>query len=92
MFPGVDASVDVGLETEYHQRSRGAAPTSLMGRGRCNLAIEFRSLGHHTPLSFPPAPPSLQVGSMMTMPGLPTRPCFYEIDLDPVTGKIVGLS
>ena len=32
------------------------------------------------------------VGSMMTMPGLPTRPCFYEIDLDPETGSIIGLS
>lgn len=32
------------------------------------------------------------VGTMMTMPGLPTRPCFYEIDLDPETGGIVGLS
>ncbi|KAF8056222.1 Formate--tetrahydrofolate ligase [Scenedesmus sp. PABB004] len=32
------------------------------------------------------------VGSMMTMPGLPTRPCFYDIDIDPDTGRIVGLS
>ena len=32
------------------------------------------------------------VGTMMTMPGLPTRPCFYDIDIDMATGKIVGLS
>jgi len=32
------------------------------------------------------------VGTMSTMPGLPTRPVFYEIDLDPATGKILGLS
>jgi formyltetrahydrofolate synthetase len=32
------------------------------------------------------------VGNMMTMPGLPTRPCFYDIDLEPDTGRIVGLS
>ncbi|KAN0023838.1 hypothetical protein ACTFIV_008225 [Dictyostelium citrinum] len=32
------------------------------------------------------------VGSMATIPGLPTRPCFYEIDIDTNTGKIVGLS
>ncbi|KAL6066913.1 formate--tetrahydrofolate ligase [Balamuthia mandrillaris] len=31
-------------------------------------------------------------GTMSTMPGLPTRPCFYDIDIDPKTGKIVGLS
>jgi hypothetical protein len=32
------------------------------------------------------------VGNMMTMPGLPTRPCFYDIDIDLDTGRIVGLS
>ncbi|CAH9050768.1 unnamed protein product [Cuscuta europaea] len=32
------------------------------------------------------------VGTMSTMPGLPTRPCFYEIDLDTTTGRVVGLS
>ncbi|KAG5266171.1 hypothetical protein AALO_G00250570 [Alosa alosa] len=31
------------------------------------------------------------VGTMPTMPGLPTRPCFYDIDLDPVTGEVNGL-
>ncbi|CAL5210312.1 unnamed protein product [Lathyrus oleraceus] len=32
------------------------------------------------------------VGTMSTMPGLPTRPCFYDIDIDTTTGKVVGLS
>ncbi|XP_019155612.1 PREDICTED: formate--tetrahydrofolate ligase [Ipomoea nil] len=32
------------------------------------------------------------VGTMSTMPGLPTRPCFYEIDLDTKTGRVIGLS
>jgi len=32
------------------------------------------------------------VGTMSTMPGLSTRPVFYDIDLDPETGKIEGLS
>lgn len=31
------------------------------------------------------------VGTMSTMPGLPTRPCFYDIDLDPVTEEVLGL-
>ena len=31
------------------------------------------------------------LGSMSTMPGLPTRPAYYDIDLDPETGQIVGL-
>jgi formyltetrahydrofolate synthetase len=25
------------------------------------------------------------------MPGLPTRPAFYDVDLDLETGKVVGL-
>ncbi|EDQ89882.1 uncharacterized protein MONBRDRAFT_7587 [Monosiga brevicollis MX1] len=30
-------------------------------------------------------------GTMSTMPGLPTRPCFYDVDIDPATGVIDGL-
>lgn len=32
------------------------------------------------------------VGEMRTMPGLSTRPAFYDIDLDPDTGEVLGLS
>lgn len=32
------------------------------------------------------------VGAMSTMPGLPTRPCFYDIDIDTTTGRVIGLS
>lgn len=32
------------------------------------------------------------VGAMSTMPGLPTRPCFFDIDIDSATGKVLGLS
>ena len=31
------------------------------------------------------------VGTMTTMPGLPTRPCFYDIDIDLETEAIHGL-
>src|SRR5271157_6594655 len=31
------------------------------------------------------------VGEMSTMPGLPTRPVFYDVDLDLETGKVLGL-
>jgi len=30
-------------------------------------------------------------GDMRTMPGLPTRPAFYDVDLDLKTGRVVGL-
>jgi formyltetrahydrofolate synthetase len=32
------------------------------------------------------------LGTMSTMPGLPTRPMFMEIDIETDTGKIIGLS
>lgn len=32
------------------------------------------------------------LGTMSTMPGLPTRPAFFDVDLDPDTGAVVGLS
>lgn len=32
------------------------------------------------------------IGNMMMMPGLPTRPGFYDIDIDTTTGQISGLS
>jgi methylenetetrahydrofolate dehydrogenase (NADP+) / methenyltetrahydrofolate cyclohydrolase / formyltetrahydrofolate synthetase len=31
------------------------------------------------------------VGTMRTMPGLPTRPVFFDVDLDMETGKVKGL-
>jgi formyltetrahydrofolate synthetase len=31
------------------------------------------------------------LGKMATMPGLPTRPAFYDIDIDFETGRIVGM-
>ena len=32
------------------------------------------------------------LGTMSTMPGLPTRPGYYDVDIDLKTGRIVGLS
>ncbi|MFN3742173.1 MAG: formate--tetrahydrofolate ligase [Anaerolineales bacterium] len=31
------------------------------------------------------------VGEMRTMPGLPTRPVFYDVDIDLTSGRVVGL-
>jgi formyltetrahydrofolate synthetase len=31
------------------------------------------------------------LGSMSTMPGLPTRPVYYDVDIDLETGRVVGL-
>eukprot|EP00050_Salpingoeca_kvevrii_P017973 m.69681 g.69681 ORF g.69681 m.69681 type:complete len:334 (-) comp7835_c0_seq1:209-1210(-) len=34
---------------------------------------------------------TVYVGEMSTMPGLPTRPAFMDIDIDPESGEIFGL-
>lgn len=31
------------------------------------------------------------VGQMSTMPGLPTRPVYYDVDIDLETGRVIGL-
>ena len=31
------------------------------------------------------------VGTISTMPGLPTRPCFFDMDIDPESEEIIGL-
>jgi formyltetrahydrofolate synthetase len=31
------------------------------------------------------------LGTMSTMPGLPTRPVFYDVDIDLETGQVIGL-
>ncbi|KAJ8330975.1 tetrahydrofolate synthase [Batrachochytrium dendrobatidis] len=31
------------------------------------------------------------LGEMQTMPGLSTRPCFFDVDVDPETGRVYGL-
>lgn len=31
------------------------------------------------------------VGAISTMPGLPTRPCFFDMDIDPLSEEITGL-
>jgi len=30
-------------------------------------------------------------GDIMTVPGLPTRPGFYDVDMDLQTGRVIGL-
>ena len=49
---------------------------TVLSIGKLGLAAACRPLAAH----------------LARRPGLPTRPCFYEIDIDPETERIVGLS
>jgi hypothetical protein len=49
-------------------------------------------LVRHVVDSFPEmATDQLSFGKMRTIPGLPTRPVFYNVDLDLESGKVLGL-
>jgi formyltetrahydrofolate synthetase len=37
------------------------------------------------------APHAAICGDIMTIPGLPTRPGFYDVDIDTKTGRVIGL-
>jgi formyltetrahydrofolate synthetase len=49
----------------------------------------FRQAAHHvrSPLAFV----FVSGGDIMTIPGLPTRPGFYDVDIDVETGQVIGL-
>ena len=49
------------------------------------------SYSHYTIPSYQGTHSPTQVGAISTLPGLPTRPAFYDIEIDTETGKIDGL-
>jgi formyltetrahydrofolate synthetase len=79
----------------------------LLGKGLPNMAKTHLSLSHNPAWKGVPRNFKLPVrdirasvgagflyplcGDIRTMPGLPTRPAFYDVDLDLATGKVVGL-
>eukprot|EP00166_Cyanidium_caldarium_P004404 ctg_466.g251 len=70
-------------KTQYsfsHDPARFGAPTDFV------LPIRDVRLSAGAEFVYP------LVGSIQTIPGLPTRPAFYDIDLDPMSGRIVGMS
>ncbi|XP_007892608.1 monofunctional C1-tetrahydrofolate synthase, mitochondrial [Callorhinchus milii] len=55
------------------------------------MAKTHLSLSHQPERKGVPTGFILPIRDMSTMPGLPTRPCFYDIDLDSDTEQITGL-
>jgi hypothetical protein len=49
-----------------------------------SLLSQIQLVPHYTPVPL--------VGAFPTIPGLPTRPAYYEIGIDPKTEQVLGLS
>lgn len=78
---------------EPHSVAR-CRPCSAAARP-CRLRLPSHASTRAAALTMPPlcTPTHLPpIADLMMIPGLPTRPAFYNIDLDLETGRVLGLS
>eukprot|EP00741_Cyanophora_paradoxa_P023229 tig00021579_g22436.t1 len=98
---GVEYSPEAEKKIERYTRQGFAGLPICMAKTQYSLSADPNLKGAPTGFKIPVRDIRASVGAgflyplcgeMPTIPGLPTRPAYYEIDLDPETGKIVGLS
>ena len=97
---GIQLSPEAEAEVErYEKQGYGALPI-CMAKTALSLSDDPSKKGVPTGFTLPIRNVKLSagasfvyplVGDMSTMPGLTTRPGFYDIDLNPDTGEIEGL-
>jgi len=97
---GVELSPEAQAEVErYEKQGYGGLPI-CMAKTALSLSDDPSKKGVPTGFTLPIRNVRMSagasfvyplVGDMSTMPGLTTRPGFYDIDLDPETGDIEGL-
>ncbi|CAK9780867.1 putative folic acid and derivative metabolism-related protein [Cutaneotrichosporon oleaginosum] len=97
---GVELSPEAKAEVERYERQGYAHLPICMAKTALSLSDDPSRKGVPTGFTLPIRNVRLSagasfvyplVGDMSTMPGLTTRPGFYDIDLDPETGDILGL-
>ncbi|KAK4684626.1 hypothetical protein P7C73_g5544, partial [Tremellales sp. Uapishka_1] len=97
---GVKLSEEAKKEVERYTRQGYANLPICMAKTALSLSDDPNRKGVPTGFTLPITNVRLSagasfvyplVGDMSTMPGLTTRPGFYDIDLDPETGDIQGL-
>jgi len=97
---GIELSAEAKAEVErYESQGYGGLPI-CMAKTALSLSDDPSKKGVPTGFTLPIRNVRLSagasfvyplVGSMSTMPGLTTRPGFYDIDLNAQTGEIEGL-
>jgi methylenetetrahydrofolate dehydrogenase (NADP+)/methenyltetrahydrofolate cyclohydrolase/formyltetrahydrofolate synthetase len=97
---GVELSAEAKAEVERYERQGYSNLPICMAKTALSLSDDPSRKGVPTGFTLPIRNVRLSagasfvyplVGDMSTMPGLTTRPGFYDIDLDPETGDILGL-
>jgi methylenetetrahydrofolate dehydrogenase (NADP+)/methenyltetrahydrofolate cyclohydrolase/formyltetrahydrofolate synthetase len=97
---GISLSDEAKAEIERYTRQGYSALPICMAKTALSLSDDPSRKGVPTGFTLPIRNVRLSagaefvyplVGDMSTMPGLTTRPGFYDIDLDPETGDIIGL-
>lgn len=98
---GVDYSPDAEKQIEEYQRLGYDNIPICMAKTHLSLShdpsLKGRPKGYRIPIRSVNASIGAGflyplLGTMSTMPGLPTRPAYYDIDIDMETGRILGLS
>jgi methylenetetrahydrofolate dehydrogenase (NADP+) / methenyltetrahydrofolate cyclohydrolase / formyltetrahydrofolate synthetase len=97
---GVDYSPEAEAKIELYTKLGFANLPMCMAKTHLSLSHDVALKGRPTGWRLPIRDIRASVGAgflyplcgtMRTMPGLPTRPVFYDVDLDLKTGKVVGL-
>ena len=97
---GVDYSPEAEAKIELYNRLGFSDLPLCMAKTHLSFSHDAKLKGAPTGFRVPISDIRASVGSgflypllgnMRTMPGLPTRPVFYDVDLDLETGKVVGL-
>ena len=97
---GVDYSPEAEAKIELYTRLGFANLPMCMAKTHLSLSHDVSLKGRPTGWRLPVRDIRASVGAgflyplcgtMRTMPGLPTRPVFYDVDLDLKTGKVLGL-
>lgn len=97
---GIELSPEAEVEIERYERQGYGALPICMAKTALSLSDDPSKKGVPTGFTLPIRNVRLSagasfvyplVGDMSTMPGLTTRPGFYDIDLNPDTGDIEGL-
>ncbi len=98
---GVDFSPEAEEQIERYTRQGFADLPICMAKTHLSLSHDPKLKGAPTGFRVPVREIRASVGAgflypllgeMSTMPGLPTRPGYYNIDIDLQTGRVVGLS
>ena len=87
---GVEYSLEADKKIDLYERSGFGDLPICMAKTHLSLSHDPSEKG--VPTGFGAGFLYPLVGTMSTMPGLPTRPAYYDIDVDPETGTVIGLS